>query len=295
MQWRFFIAGACLWTLSSFGSAITRVDKSLAFKTGYRWDTIKSSGALSDVYITDSGTILLDPVSGNPITRTLNNINIWQVGLEASLLLEHCFFIGIDLSHGRIFSRTREVLSGTIATSDDSFSTTIDNSIVPFSDRQSAVLATFRLGPQMRLKGPAYIIPYFGFSYERLTFNEDNSIRTHLPNFGASIRFFLAPRCEVNALCHYSFGGRRKEKIQMQTHDGILFYLPAELKSGTLRGPTARLRADWLFSKRWRLGFAYTFRSFSSSNATNDGFGGTCGFKTTWRAQSIDSSICYTF
>lgn len=295
MQWRFFTACACLCTHFLFSSAIHRVDRSLAIKTGYRWDTITSSGALTDAAIIDNGIILLSPVSGNPITRKMNNINIWQVGAEASVLLEHCFFIGIDVSYGHLFSRPREILSGTIATSDAAFYTTFNHSIVPFSDKQNASAASFRLGPQVRLKGPAYLIPYFGMTYERLAFSEDNSIRTHLLNFGASIRFFLNSRFEVSAFCHYNFKGRRKEKIRLQRHDAVTFYLPAELFSGNFSGPTARLKIDWLFSKRWHLGFAYTYRSFRTTDAINEGFGGTCGFKTTWRAESIDGSIRYSF
>lgn len=294
MQWRFFVTGLCLCT-HLFASAINRVDKSLAFKTGYRWDTITSSGALTNASIINNGVILLSPVSGNPVTRKLNNINVWQVGAEASALLERCFFIGIELSHGHLFSQPREILSGTVATSDAAFSKTFNHSIVPFNDKHSLSVASFHLGPQVRLKGPVYITPYFGFTYERLAFSEDNSIRTHLPNFGASIRFFLNPRFQVSAFCHYNFKGRRKEKITLQIHNGIAFYLPAELLSGSVHGPAARLKIDWLFSKRWRLGFAYTYRNFRTTNATNRGFGGACNFKTTWRAESIDTSIRYSF
>lgn len=295
MQWRIFVAGAGLSLSFGFASEVNRVDTSLALKTGFQWDTVTSSGALSDAVILENGTILLNPVSGNPVTRKLNNVNIWQAGLSASVLFERCFFIGIDLSYGWLFSRPREVLSGSIATSDLAYSKTFNNSIVPFNAQQNATSASFHLGPQVRLKGPVYIIPYFGLSYERLAFSEDNSVRTHLPNFGASIRFFLNPRFEVKAFCHYSFKGRRKEKILLQTHDAVEFYLPAELTNGSFSGPTARLRIDWLFSKRWHLGFSYTYRSFRSASATNDGFGGTCGFKTTWRAEAVDTSIRYSF
>lgn len=295
MQRRLFNAGICLSTFFGFGSAIDRVEKNLALETGYRWDTITSSGALTDVAIIDNGTILADPVSGNPITRDLNNINIWQIGAHASVIFEHCFFIGIDLSYGKLFTNTREILSGPLSSSDGSFSTTFNHSIVQFDDKHNVSKAFLRLGPQIRLKGPAYIIPYAGFTYEQLTFNEDNSIRTHLLCVGASIRFAINQRFVMSAFSHYNFKGHRKEKIRLQVHDGIEFYLPAELVNGKVSGPTAQLKLDWLFTKRWRLGIAYTYRSFRSANATNAGFGGICGFKTTWRAESIDAGIRYCF
>ena len=116
-----------------------------------------------------------------------------------------------------------------------------------------------------------------------------------MPFYGAAFQFFPNPRFEVQAFCHYNFRGSRKEKIHLASHDGITFYLPAVLLEGRLSGPSLGFEIDWRFAKRWRLGAAYKYRQYRSAQASNAGFGGSCGFKTRWRIQSLTSSIRYHF
>lgn len=290
-----FFPLAMLFLSQGSSSEIRNVSKSLSLSQGYRWDTISSSGSLTNVAVIDQGAIVLDPVSSRSITRTLNNINLWEIGLKGDVVIEKIVLLGVHVNHGIPFSQPREVMRGFIASNDSSFSHTFDNSINRTSNDKSATNAALRLGIQMRLKGPVYLTPYAGFGYDSIAFDSENSIHTYMPFYGASFQFSPSPRFEVTGFCHYNFRGERKEKMRFASHDGIIFYLPAILTKGRLSGPSLGLELDWRFARRWRLGAIYKFQQYRSANASNGGFGGECGFKTTWRTQSFLSSVSYHF
>lgn len=280
---------------AAFSSEVRHIKYDIALRTGYRWDTIQSSGSLADGAIINGNTILLAPVSSNALNRTLNNIHIWQIGLKTSTLFNDVVLLAAELNPGFLITTTRELLTGTLATDDSTFSHTFDRSITKLFERKSSLDLSARAGIQITLKGPVFLTPYAGFGYDRLSFSAENSIKTYMPFAGAQFRLHLSPRIDMTAFYQYSFKGNRKEYIHMQTHDNITLYLPAVLTRGRFRGSKFGLVFDWNFARHWYLGFSYDFRQYRSANATNGGFGGTTGFKTTWQTQNIASSLHFTF